>query len=292
MLAPRFGPFEHRITVENRGTKEIWLPLIDSLGVDWQYPDGADLHNFYVEKGADTPSNQGTHEEAIGDGYRWIGRSSTYAHPVSGEGREIIPTVFVYSRNDAQAGWYAGIEFSGRTRITLNRVGNKIESRLGLNDELGQFQTRVQPGESFETPTVFLGAFTGGPDGAGNQLRPWVRTVLGNPLTWKDPQYPLMVNNSWGSGMQVDEALALRMIADSRELGLEMFHLDAGWFRGVGDWYPDPKKFPHGLAAIADEAHRQGLRFGIWVDWSAGGRGYRSRRIERSRPQGARLADR
>jgi alpha-galactosidase len=266
-----FGPFEHRIIVENRGTKEIWLPLIDSLDVSWQYPTGVDLHNLYVEKGADTPSNQGTHEEAIGDGYRWIGRSSTYAHPVSGEGREIIPAIFVYSRNKVQAGWYAGIEFSGRTRITLNRGGNKIESRLGLNDELGQFQTKVQPGDSFETPTVFLGAFAGGPDDAGNQLRPWVRTVLGNPLTWKDPQYPLMVNNSWGSGMQVDEPLALRMIADSRELGLELFHLDAGWFRGVGDWYPDPKKFPHGLAAIADEAHRQGLRFGIWADWSQAG---------------------
>ena len=267
----RFGPFEHRITVENRGTKEIWLPLIDSLGVDWQYPDGEDLHNFYVEKGADTPSNQGTHEEAIGDGYRWMGRSSTYAHPVTGQGREIIPITFVYSGTDARAGWYAGIEFSGRTRITLKRDGNRIESRLGLNDELGPFETRIEAGKSFDTPTVFLGAFNGGPDGGGNQLRPWVRTVLGNRLTWKNPQYPLMVNNSWGSGMQVNEALALRMIADSRELGLEMFHLDAGWFRGVGDWYPDPKKFPHGLAAIADEAHRQGLRFGIWVDWSQAG---------------------
>jgi alpha-galactosidase len=105
-------------------------------------------------------------------------------------------------------------------------------------------------------------------DGAGNQLRPWVRAVLNNPLTWKDPQYPLLVNNSWGSGMAVDEALALRMIGESKELGLEMFHIDAGWFRGVGDWYPDAKKFPHGLAYIADEAHRQGLRFGIWTDWT------------------------
>ena len=47
------------------------------------------------------------------------------------------------------------------------------------------------PGDTFETPTVFLGAFSGGPDGAGNQLRPWVRAVLGNPLAWKDPHYPL-----------------------------------------------------------------------------------------------------
>ena len=263
-----FGPVEHRITIENLSGQEVWLPLVDSLRLNWRTRSRAALRNFYVEKGADSPSSEGTHLEAVEDGYIWTGKSSTYAHPVSGERREIIPAEFVYSANNTQAGWYAGIEFSGRTRITLARDGNSLKTVLGLNPEPGPFKTRLEPGESFETPIVFLGAFGGGPDGAGNQLRPWVRTVLGNPLTWKDPAYPLLVNNSWGSGMQVDQALALKMIAESKELGLEMFHLDAGWFRGVGDWYPDAEKFPRGLAAIADEAHRQGLRFGIWVDWT------------------------
>ena len=44
-----------------------------------------------------------------------------------------------------------------------------------------------------------------------------------------------------------------------------------GWFRGVGDWYPDAKKFPHGLGYLADQAHQRGLRFGLWVDWSQAG---------------------
>ena len=52
--------------------------------------------------------------------------------------------------------------------------------------------------------------------------------------------HPLLVNNSWGSGMAVNEDLAQRMIIESAQLGLEMFHLDAGWFRDVGDWQPDP----------------------------------------------------
>jgi hypothetical protein len=77
--------------------KEIRLPLIDSLRLDWQIPAGTELRNFYVEKGADTPSEHGVHMEPIADGYRWIGRSSTYAHPIEGEGREIIPVEIVYS---------------------------------------------------------------------------------------------------------------------------------------------------------------------------------------------------
>jgi hypothetical protein len=267
----RFGPIEHRISIENLTGGEIWLPLLDSLHLDFHLPQDAKLRNLYIEKGADTPSPQGTHLDAVEEGYHWIGKSSTYAYPIAGEAREIIPIEFVFEQGGSQAGWFAGIEFSGRTRIDLARSGGKLMSVLGLNPEPGPFRTRLAAGETFETPTAFLGAFDNGADGAGNQLRPWVRAVLGNPITWKDPHYPLTVNNSWGSGMQVDEGLALRMIDQSRELGLEMFHLDAGWFRGVGDWYPDPKKFPHGLAMIAEAAHRRGLRFGIWVDWTQAG---------------------
>lgn len=263
-----FGPVEHSTKVENLGDGEVWLPMIDSLRLGLQAPAGAQLHNFYVEKGAGTPSPQGTHLENVEDGYRWTGYSSTYAHDKKGEPREIIPAEYVFTDGQQQQGWFAGIEFSGRTRVSLERKGDSLRSVLGLNPEPGPFRTRLVPGGSFETPTVFLGAFSGGPDGAANQLRPWVRAVLGNPITWKDPHYPIVVNNSWGSGMAVDEALALRMIGESKELGVEMFHIDAGWFRGVGDWYPSPTKFPHGLAPIADEAHKQGLRFGIWVDWT------------------------
>ena len=266
-----FGPVEHSTSVENLGDEDVWLPMVDSLRLGWQVPRDQALRNFYVEKGADKPSVQGTHLETVSDGYHWTGTSSTYAHPIDSEPREIIPAEFVFSSALPEEGWYAGIEFSGRTRISLEREGGTLTTVLGLNPDPGPFKTRITPHETFETPTIFLGAFAGGPDGAGNQLRPWVRAVLGNPHTWKDPQYPLTVNNSWGSGMEVNEALALRMIHDSKELGLEMFHVDAGWFRGVGDWYPDPKKFPHGLAPIADEAHREGLRFGIWVDWTQAG---------------------
>ncbi|MGB9078679.1 MAG: alpha-galactosidase [Terracidiphilus sp.] len=265
------GPIQHHVTVQNLDTGELWLPLLDSLRLDFLYPAQATLRNFYVEKGADTPSPQGTHLDTISDRYHWTGKSSTYAHPEPGEAREIIPFEFVSSADAPHAGWFAGIEFSGRTRIALERNGTSLRTLLGLNPDPGPFRTRILPGATFESPTIFLGASTGGPDGVGNQLRPWVRAVLGNPRTWSDPHYPLTVNNSWGSGMQVDEALALRMIHASKQLGLEMFHLDAGWFRGVGDWYPDPLKFPHGLAPLADAAHAQGLRFGLWVDWTQAG---------------------
>jgi len=267
----QFGPVEHEITVENLSAYEVWLPLLDSLQLQVEYPPNADLRNFYVEKGADSPSAVGTHLDTIVDGYRWTGESSTYALPAVGRAREVIPIEVVFNADRKGAGWYAGLEFSGRTRLALVREGDHVRTALGLNPDPGPFRTRVLPGAEFSTPVVFLGTFSDGPDGAGNQLRPWVRVALGNPLTWKDSHYPLTVNNSWGSGMHVDEQLALSTIEESKQLGLEMVHLDAGWFRGVGDWYADPAKFPHGIAAVANAAHQNGLRFGLWVDWTQAG---------------------
>jgi Melibiase/Glycosyl hydrolase family 36 C-terminal domain len=267
----RFGPLEHRIIIENLSAQEYWLAPPESLQVRWRIAAQTPLTHFYVEKGAGEPTAQGTHEVSATEGYRWSGWSTTFAHPVPGRPREIIPYEAVFVPRQGGRGWYAGIEFSGRTRLTLRRAGDRLSSTLGLDPTPAPVLTRLPPGGEFETPTVFLGAFSGGPDGAGNQLRPWVRTVLGSAHTWSNPHYPFTVNNSWGAGMDIDEAVAKKMIADAAALGFEMYHLDAGWFRGVGDWYPDPRRFPQGLAALAEDAHAHGMRFGLWVDWAQAG---------------------
>ncbi len=267
----KFGPLEHRIIIDNLSGGEYWLAPMDSLQLQLRVRAQTQLVHFYVEKGAGEPTANGTHEVTAPDGYRWTGWSTTFAHPVPGRPREIIPYEAVLLPREGGRGWYAGIEFSGRTRMTLRRSGDRLSSILGLDPDPGPVVTRLLPRGRFETPTVFLSAFSGGPDGAGNQLRPWVRAVLGSARTWSNPHYPLTVNNSWGAGMQINETVAKDMIADAAALGFEMYHLDAGWFRAVGDWYPDPRKFPHGLAPLAEDAHEHGMRFGLWVDWAQAG---------------------
>ena len=263
------GPIEHCIRIENLGSHEVWLPLQDSFDFQFDASAGEPLQTMYVDKGMGKPSAIGTHEVPLTPGYRWEGKSTSYGRDQ--DAREVTPWFMVQRANATQDGWYAGIEFSGRTHLTLQRDAESLRGRVGLDPEPGPFRTRLLPHQIFATPVVFIGGFTNGADGLGNGLRPWIRKVLTNPRTWQQPTYPLLVNNSWGSGMQVDETTALRMLDDSAELGLEMFHVDAGWFRGVGDYYPSPVKFPHGLAFISEEAHRRGLKFGLWTDWAQAG---------------------
>jgi hypothetical protein len=267
-----YGPIEHSVTIQNLGDELVWLPLQPSLRFDWQVDPKTALQRFWIEKGADIPSPEGTHLDALTDGDTWQGTSSTYAIPKPNRPREMIPYLLVDESTEDRRGWYIGIEFSGRTRITLARAGSSLRGEAGLDPSPGPYRTRAPPGGALEAPTIFIGAFRGGPDGAGNILRRWVRGVLNNPRTLADPSYPLLVNNSWGSGMAVNEALAHRMIEQAAQLGLELFHLDAGWFRDVGDWQANPTKFPHGIASVADFAHRHGLKFGLWLDWTQAGK--------------------
>ncbi len=265
------GPIEHSIRIQNLSATELWLPLQDSLRFDFHITPGQTLMQFWVEKGASSPSEEGTHVVEFKDGGKWIGTSSTYAHPPKGAPREIIPYLLVQRADPEPSGWYTGIEFSGRTRIALRRQAESLSGEAGLNPNPGPYLTRLRAGDTFETPTIFLGAFNGSPDDAGNILRRWIRAALNNPLTLDNPHYPLLVSNSWGSGMAIDDQQARHMIQDASALGLEMFHLDAGWFRAIGDWTSNPEKFPNGVASVATYAHRMGLRFGLWTDWTQAG---------------------
>jgi hypothetical protein len=265
------GPLEHVIRIENLSGHEVWIPLQSSLQLRWNVAADQPLQQVWIDKGAGEAPPVGTHRVTITGHYDWRGTSSTFAHPRPGEPREIIPWFMVRGDDGDVGGWYVGVEFSGRVAMSLKRSGATLEGTVGLDPEPGPFRTRLATGETFATPTVFLGATDGDLDDTGNTLRRWVRQVLGDPSTLADPAYPLVTNNSWGSAMAIDEAQARRMIDDAARLGFEMFHLDAGWFRAVGDWHADPKKFPHGIAALSDYAHRRGLKFGLWADWTQAG---------------------
>ena len=59
-------------------------------------------------------------------------------------------------------------------------------------------------------------------------------------------------------------------------MGFELFLLDDGWFgtkyprnsdnAGLGDWQVNKDKLPHGLGFLVEEAAKNGIKFGIWLE--------------------------
>ena len=260
---PGSGPVRHRIEIVNNTKKTILLPLQTTLAVSLAKKDGPTLEQWWVERGASTPSDVGTHRDSIGSNFA----SSLVSTPHGGP----VPWTSVQDI-EAKQGVYVGIEFSGFTRLTLTAKGEDVvhgQFGLGKSDkEEAEYRTRVEAGQTFVTPTVFIGCYSGDVDDGANRLRRWVEKHI-RPASRAN--LPIMVNNSWGDGMAVDEPMARRMIDSSADLGLELYHIDAGWYRHVGDWRTDLKKFPNGLAPVSDYARSKGLQFGLWTAWSQGG---------------------
>jgi alpha-galactosidase len=85
---------------------------------------------------------------------------------------------------------------------------------------------------------------------------------------------PPMGWNSWNKfGCDIDEEL-IRETADAlissgmKEAGYEYVNIDDCWMApqrdAQGRLQPDPERFPHGIAALADYVHERGLKLGIY----------------------------
>ena len=138
--------------------------MVDSLRLDWTSRQPMNCATSMWRKAPALPPPQGTHLDTMTDGYHWTGTSSTYAHPPEGEPREIIPAEIVYSPDKTQSGLVCGHRVQRAARAFIsNAMAPSVRSVLGLNPDPGPFRTRLVPGGSFETPTVFLGALTAVP---------------------------------------------------------------------------------------------------------------------------------
>ncbi|MFJ2189027.1 alpha-galactosidase [Kitasatospora sp. NPDC087861] len=165
--------------------------------------------------------------------------------------------------------WSTALAWSGSWRITVHRdpVGRTTWTggfgHEGLTWALG-------PGESLHTP-VFAGLHTR--DGFGAASRAWHTHVRTAVLPDPERDRPVVYNSWEATGFDVGQAGQLRLARLAARLGAELFVLDDGWFggrtsdrAGLGDWTPRPEAFPDGLRPLADEVHRLGMAFGLWVE--------------------------
>ncbi|HWQ12890.1 MAG TPA: alpha-galactosidase [Roseiflexaceae bacterium] len=154
-------------------------------------------------------------------------------------------------------GLVCGVEFNGKSRLRAwaEPGATHVESRI---DALAHV---LAPGAAFAIPAVFLGQYHGDWDEAGYATQRFAEAHVHPPMP--DERYPWAQYNSWKYGQAIDEAQQLAVIDRCAELGIEVVVLDLGWARTIGDWRPNPQKFPRGLAPIAERARSYGMRFGV-----------------------------
>ena len=86
---------------------------------------------------------------------------------------------------------------------------------------------------------------------------------------YRDEVRPILINNWEGTYFDFNEEKILKIAGKAKELGIELFVLDDGWFgernddfTSLGDWYPNLQKLPGGIAGLAKKIEAMGLK--VW----------------------------
>ncbi|HEY1501361.1 MAG TPA: alpha-galactosidase [Acidobacteriaceae bacterium] len=165
--------------------------------------------------------------------------------------------------------WFGALGWSGSWQINIEQNWqNRVRVTGGYTPF--DFAYHLAPGESLETPKFYGGYSSSGIGGASRLLHRFeMDTIVPQPHRVRRVLY-----NSWeATGFDVNEAGQETLAEKAASLGVERFVMDDGWFgerkddhAGLGDWYVNPQKFPHGLKPLIDKVHALGMDFGLWVE--------------------------
>ena len=165
----------------------------------------------------------------------------------------------------------AMLVYSGNFKIECE-VSQMGSTRLvaGISDS--DFSWALAPGEVFAAPEVL---FSYSACGLGELSHQYHRFLLEHVVrsSWKDRPRPVLINNWEATYMDFDADRLYHIARQARELGVELFVLDDGWFGhrvddhgGLGDWQINEQKLGCTLPELIGRIHDLGMLFGIWVE--------------------------
>jgi len=148
---------------------------------------------------------------------------------------------------------------------------NNLRLIAGINPYASEYL--LPANQTFKTPPLIYAISNNGTGEASRNFHSWARKYrvldgLGDRLT--------LLNNWEATYFDFDENKITNLFKDAKDLGVDLFLLDDGWFgnkyprnnddAGLGDWQENKQKLPHGIGYLVKEAKKEGVKFGIWIE--------------------------
>lgn len=151
-------------------------------------------------------------------------------------------------------------------------VDNHEVTRLTMGIHPENFSWTLQKNESFVTPEAVLAYSASGLNALSQTYHHIFQSRLVRGV-WRDRVRPILVNNWEATYMDFSEEKLLPIIHEAKNMGVELFVLDDGWFgkrnddtSSLGDWYVNREKLPNGIKGLSKLVHENGMLFGIWIE--------------------------
>ncbi len=151
-------------------------------------------------------------------------------------------------------------------------VDNFDVTRVIMGIHPNEFRWELQNGESFQTPEMVMVYSGNGMNGVSQVYHELYRTRLARGI-WRDKVRPILINNWEATYFDFNEEKILNIARKAKDIGIELFVLDDGWFGkrnwdncSLGDWYPNLEKLPNGITGLAKKIEDMGMKFGLWFE--------------------------
>lgn len=173
-------------------------------------------------------------------------------------------------------------EFSGEVYgFNLVYSGNHIEMveknqydklRVSMGMNPFNFNWTLLKGDEFQSPEVVMSYSNTGMNGLSLNYHRLYRERLARGV-WRDKVRPVLLNNWEATYFDFNEEKILDIAKKAKELGVELFVLDDGWFgarnhdkAGLGDWWSNLEKIPSGVEGLSKKVEEMGIKFGLWFE--------------------------
>ena len=166
----------------------------------------------------------------------------------------------------------AALCYSGNYELRIDtRDTDYHQFYAGINPDNSSY--KLEPKEVFKTPELALTYSDEGLSGASRNFHRWGRNYK---LAHGNQPRKILLNSWEGVYFNINELGMDQMMADIASMGGELFVMDDGWFGvkyprltdncALGDWQVDRNKLPNGIGWLVEQAHKHGIKFGIWIE--------------------------
>lgn len=147
---------------------------------------------------------------------------------------------------------------------------DKIRVLVGINPHC--FDYVLEKEESFISPEAVLTFSPDGMNGLSQKMHQFIKKHI-IPKRFQGKERPILLNNWEATYFNFNKEVLLKLAKEAKEVGIELFVLDDGWFgnreddtSSLGDWYVNEKKLGGSLDDLVKAINEMGLQFGIWVE--------------------------
>ena len=147
---------------------------------------------------------------------------------------------------------------------------NEVRVAIGIEDE--NFTWELASNESFETPVALITYSHQGLTGVSQESQAFVTDYI-IPKQFAHEERPILLNNWEATYFDFEKEKLLELAEDAKQVGVELFVLDDGWFgnrfddnRALGDWFVNEEKLGGPLQDLIEKVHAKGLKFGLWFE--------------------------